>query len=143
MNLTADNYGNLTGLYNSAVGNATDYYALTGRYDMSPPSGGGVSLGWTVTYRNDFLNAHSTATWSGQYFVGGVETILTQWLLTTSTTPNSVWRSTNIGHDEFTRYPPKNQAEIVKALALTADSRHPQDILSHFFVRPASHPFFF
>jgi hypothetical protein len=115
MNLTADNYGNLTGLYNSAVGNATYNYVLAGRYDLSPPSGGGVSLGWAVMWRNEFRTAYSTTTWSGQYFVDGGERILTQWLLTASTTPSSVWESTNIGHDEFTRYPPNNQAEIVKA----------------------------
>ncbi|KAH7872700.1 uncharacterized protein C8R40DRAFT_1071618 [Lentinula edodes] len=27
-----------------------------------------ISVGWVVTYNNEQCNAHSTATWSGQYF---------------------------------------------------------------------------
>ncbi|KAJ3851416.1 hypothetical protein EV368DRAFT_65762 [Lentinula lateritia] len=67
-----------------------------------------ISVGWVVTYNNEQRNAHSTATWSGQYFNNSsVETILTQWLLTTSSTQADVWESTlvghNEGHNEFTR----------------------------------------
>jgi Avidin family len=145
MILTADENGGLTGTYKSAVGNAEDFYILAGRYDASPPlDGSGDSVGWVVTFRNHLRNAHSTTAWSGQYFDGGAERILTNWLLTSSTTPDSVWNSTNIGHDTFTREKPKAHAEIAKTLALTVNSPHPKDILSHFFtfVRPASAIFF-
>ncbi|GAW00357.1 structural origins of high-affinity biotin binding To Streptavidin [Lentinula edodes] len=102
--LIADLEGGLSGQYNSAVGNALSFYNLTGRFDTLPPAGRGVSVGWVVTWKNKYLNAHSTTTWSGQYFnKSGSETIITQWLLTRSTTPDNVWASTTIGHDEFIR----------------------------------------
>src|ERR1700679_210200 len=85
MTLTADATGGLSGKYNSAVGEAEDFYILAGRFDAFPPSGGGVSVGWAVTFRNQKSNAHSTATWSGQYFDSDDEKILTHWLLTSST----------------------------------------------------------
>jgi hypothetical protein len=90
----------------------------------------GLSVGWVVTYRNHKLNAHSTATWSGQYFDGGDERILTHWLLTSSTASSSVWKSTNVGHDTFTRNKPSG-AEIAQAQALTVGSPHPEAILAH------------
>lgn len=120
MTLIADESGGLSGKYNSAVGKAEDFYVLTGRFDVSPPSNKGVSVGWVVTFRNSKLNAHSTSTWSGQYFDGD-ERILTHWLLTSSTDSSSVWNSTNIGHDTFTRKEP-SAAEIVQAHALTVGS---------------------
>ncbi|PPQ65800.1 hypothetical protein CVT26_000390 [Gymnopilus dilepis] len=129
MTLTADGSGGLTGKYNSAVGEAEDFYILTGRYDADPPSGKGTSVGWVVTFRNSKLNAHSTSTWSGQYFGGTNETILTHWLLTTSSTPANVWSSTNIGTDTFTRTKP-SAAEIAKAEAHSLHSPHPEKIIA-------------
>ena len=83
MVLNADVTGRLSGKYKSAVGNAEDFYVLSGRYDVNAPSDKGVSLAWTVAYNNSFRNAHSTAGWSGQYFddLEGEEKILTHWLL--------------------------------------------------------------
>ncbi|KAJ3929964.1 MAG: Avidin/streptavidin [Lentinula lateritia] len=102
--LIADQAGGLSGQYYSAVGAASGFYNLTGRFDSLPPAGRGVSVGWVVTWNNKGRNAHSTTTWSGQYFnKGGSKTLITQWLLTASTTPNNVWASTTIGHDEFIR----------------------------------------
>lgn len=133
MTLIVDENGGLSGEYCSAVGEAEDFYILTGRFDAFPPSDGrGVSVGWVVTFRNNKGNAHSTSTWSGQYFDGGDERILTHWLLTSSTIPSSVWKSTNVGHDTFTRKKP-TASEIAKVKALTVNSPHPEDILSHFF----------
>ena len=129
MTLIADENGGLRGKYNSAVGEAEDFYILTGRFDARPPSDEGVSVGWVVTYHNRKLNAHSTATWSGQFFYDGHERILTNWLLTSSTAPSSVWKSTNVGHDTFTRNKP-SAAEIAKSRALTVGSPHPEDILA-------------
>jgi hypothetical protein len=150
MTLTTDGDGGLSGTYESAVGEAADSYILAGRYDADPPSdGSGTSIGWAVSFRNDELNAHSTATWSGQYFAESdddtiPERILTHWLLTSSTVPDDVWKSTNVGSDTFTREEPSAQAKVAKTRALTVNSSHPDAILSRFFhfVRPASHPFF-
>lgn len=117
MILTADATGGLSGRYNSAVGRAQDFYVLTGRYDTNPPSDTGISLAWTVAFHNSFRNAHSTSGWSGQYFDEDDEEgerIITHWLLTTSSTSESVWSSTNIGTDTFTRNMPE-AADILKA----------------------------
>ncbi|CAA7262589.1 unnamed protein product [Cyclocybe aegerita] len=127
--LIADENGGLSGEYNSAVGTAEDSYILTGRFDADPQPGRGISVGWVVTFRNSRLNANSTTTWSGQYFDGDNERILVHWLLSSSTTPSSVWRSINTGHSTFTRIPP-DAAEIAMARALTVDSPDPEDILA-------------
>jgi len=132
MTLIADENGGLRGKYNSAVGQAEDFYILTGRFDACPPSDEGVSLGWVVSFSNRKLNEHCSTTWSGQYFDGGDERILTRWVLNLSIAPNAVC-PTNIGHDIFTRVGldtftrnKPNTAEIAKAQALTgpgADGR--------------------
>ncbi|CAA7262591.1 unnamed protein product [Cyclocybe aegerita] len=129
MTLIADASGGLSGEYNSAVGEAQDFYILTGRFDADPPTDEGISVGWVVTFRNSQLNAHSTSTWSGQYFDGDNERILTQWLLTSSTAPSSVWTSTRVGNDTFTRNKP-SAAEIAKARAFAVGSPNPEDILA-------------
>lgn len=132
MTLTADAKGGLTGTYNSAVGEAEDNYVLAGRFDTEPPQDEGLSLGWAVSYRNNKENANSTATWSGQYFAadGNVpERILTQWLLTSSTTTASVWDSTLLGHDTFVRNKPSSE-NIAKARALKISSPHPGQIIA-------------
>ncbi|NGO72182.1 hypothetical protein G5C65_28310 [Streptomyces sp. SB3404] len=104
MKLKVGDDGRLSGSYESAVGNAERTYVLTGRVDAEPAGGKqGTTLGWTVSWRNEFRNAHSNTTWSGQYFRKGGERINTQWLLTRSTTPANEWESTWVGHDEFAR----------------------------------------
>ena len=132
MILDVDDDGGLAGIYYSAVGEAENEYILTGRYDADPPAGEGVSVGWVVTFRNSELNANSTTTWSGLYFndaIGQGGRILTQWLLTSSTLPEDIWKSTNIGTDTFTRTKP-SAADIAKARLLTFASPHTEDILA-------------
>ncbi|KAJ3710837.1 signal peptide-tamavidin 1 [Lentinula raphanica] len=132
MILFADGKGGLTGEYNSAVGNAEYWYILAGRFETAPPPDEGLSLGWAVSWRNEYRNAHSTATWSGQYFSQdslGPERILTQWLLTTSTNTDNVWSSTGVGHDTFVRDKPSLEA-IAKAKALRINSPHPEQIIA-------------
>ncbi|KAF7297532.1 Avidin family protein [Mycena indigotica] len=132
MNLTANAAGGLSGTYNSAVGTAEDEYVLTGRFDTTPPSGTGVALGWVVAYKNSLLDAHSTAAWSGQFYAGATELediILTQWLLTTSTTPANNWESTNVNTDTFMPVVPTT-AEVQKAQARGAGSPTAQQIVA-------------
>ena len=93
--------GSFSGTYNSAVGNATWEYELRGRFDTR-----GSSLGWVVSYQNQYRNAHSTAAWSGQRQVQGRERIIqTTWLLTTQTSPADAWKSTNVGFNTFKQHP--------------------------------------
>jgi hypothetical protein len=122
MIVTTTGDGGLTGTYESAVGNAENKYVLTGRYDSAPATNGsGTALGWTVAWRNEFRNAHSVTTWSGQYFGGDQERITTQWLLTSGTTSANEWRSTLVGHDLFTRTAPSAEAvEQARKLGITS-----------------------
>ena len=98
VNLTT---GSFFGTYNSAVGDATKEYWLRGRFDTD-----GTTLGWVVSYQNEYLNAHSTAAWSGQLRIQFEATvpvsIQTTWLLTTQTTSADAWKSTNVGFNVFT-----------------------------------------
>lgn len=105
--VTAGAAGALTGTYESAVGNAESRYVLTGRYDSAPATdGSGTALGWTVAWKNNYRNAHSATTWSGQYVGGAEARINTQWLLTSGTTEANAWKSTLVGHDTFTKVKP-------------------------------------
>ncbi|MGW1074422.1 avidin/streptavidin family protein [Streptomyces sp. NPDC002537] len=124
MIVTANADGGLTGTYESAVGNAQNRYVLTGRYDDAASDSGGTALGWTVGWHNEYRNAHSATTWSGQYFGGDKARISTQWLLTSGTTNADEWRSTMVGHDLFGRAKP-SAAEIEQARKLGAGSADP------------------
>ncbi|MFE6737495.1 avidin/streptavidin family protein [Streptomyces tubercidicus] len=118
--------GSLTGTYESTVGNAENKYVLTGRYDTATTSGTGTALGWTVAWNNSYRNAHSATTWSGQYVGGAHERITTQWLLTSGTTKADAWKSTLVGHDEFTKNKP-SAAAIEKARQMGARSANPYE----------------
>ena len=115
--------GSFFGKYCSAVGDAKCEYDLIGRIDME-----GDTLGWVVTYRNDYLNAHSTCTWSGHWeWCPGKESkliILTTWLLTSQTRNEDDWAATNIGFDIFTTNPPSKE-QIAKA-RLCRQFSHPK-----------------
>ncbi|MFB7181112.1 avidin/streptavidin family protein [Streptomyces sp. NPDC056257] len=108
--VTANADGGLTGTYESAVGNAESRYVLTGRYDAAAADGTGTALGWTVAWKNNYRNAHSATTWSGQYVGGAEAKINTQWLLTSGTTAADAWKSTLVGHDTFTKVKPSAAA---------------------------------
>jgi hypothetical protein len=116
MTITTTTDGQITGLYQSAVGDATGRYVLTGRFDTTPERETGTAIGWTVSWKNDVREAHSVTSWSGQFFDGAQQQILTQWLLTSGTTQQDKWASTLVGHDEFTRTAPTPQ-EAAKAKA--------------------------
>ena len=116
--------GSFFGKYCSAVGKAKQQYDLVGRFDTE-----GDTLGWVVTYRNNYLNAHSTCTWSGYVEVSpGKESkpiILTTWLLTSQTRNADDWAGTNIGFDTFSVDPPSEE-QIVTA-RLRRQFSHPKN----------------
>ena len=114
--------GVFSGLYNSTVGEAEKWYIMVGRADTE-----GNTVGWTVVYKNEYLNAHSTCTWSGQFQAdkSGSTVILTTWLLTTQTTPPENWESTRVGFDYFTDIAPSN-ADIERA-KLHCKQSHPKN----------------
>ncbi|NUT49434.1 MAG: hypothetical protein HOV94_19310 [Saccharothrix sp.] len=127
MIVTAKPDGSLVGTYESAVGNAESRYVLAGRYDTASVDGVGTTLAWTVSWRNDFRNAHSATAWSGQFFGGDKARITTKWLLASSTTPANEWQSTLVGGDVFTQTKP-TEAEIERARALGVASPNPPDL---------------
>ncbi|KAF7297531.1 Avidin family protein [Mycena indigotica] len=122
MNLTAHPSGWLNGWYNSAVGNAQNSYALAGRFDTAPPgeaNSTGITLGWAVAYQNSDRNAHSTAVWSGQFFAGASEwedVIMTQWVLTTSSTLENNWGAARVGGNKFMRQQSGSEVETQQVL---------------------------
>ena len=116
--------GSFFGKYCSAVGDAKYEYDLVGRFDTE-----GDTLGWVVTYQNNYLNAHSTCTWSGHMELSpGKESkpiILTTWLLTSQTSNEDDWAATNIGFDTFTTDPPSEE-QIARA-KLCRQFSHPKN----------------
>ncbi|XP_060588446.1 streptavidin-V2-like [Ruditapes philippinarum] len=93
--------GQITGKYNSAVGNAEDYYSLTGRYTRAGTDDNAVVLGWVVSWNNEvFGNSNSSTSWSGIYYPDE-RIIRTQWLLTRFKARNDYWETTMVNHDEF------------------------------------------
>jgi hypothetical protein len=94
--------GQINGKYNSAVGNAEDYYSLTGRYTRAGTDNNAVVLGWVVSWNNEmFGNSNSSTSWSGIYYPNE-RIIRTQWLLTRFKERNDYWDTTMVNHDEFT-----------------------------------------
>ena len=60
----------------------------------------------TVTFKNDYGNAKSTTTWSGQRQISMSKNrpvIITTWLLTSQTEPKDNWKSTTTNKDTFRR----------------------------------------
>uniref|UniRef100_UPI001D1A5BA8 Streptavidin,Superoxide dismutase [Cu-Zn],Streptavidin n=1 Tax=Streptomyces avidinii TaxID=1895 RepID=UPI001D1A5BA8 len=107
--------------------NAESRYVLTGRYDSAPATdGSGTALGWTVAWKNNYRNAHSATTWSGQYVGGAEARINTQWLLTAGTTEANAWKSTLVGHDTFTKVKP-SAASIDAAKKAGVNNGNPLD----------------
>ncbi|GAA2662547.1 MULTISPECIES: avidin/streptavidin family protein [Actinosynnema] len=124
--IAVDEDGNVTGEYTSAVGEAAGSYPLLGRCNNPVDAVHGAAIGWTVSWVNDVVDAHSVTTWSGQHFEAGPdpERITASWLLTSETTTAEVWESTVVGQDLFTRVPPDAGA-VARLLRMGARSSHP------------------
>jgi hypothetical protein len=92
--LEADSSGRLSGTLRSGVGEGPGHYPLTGFYSPVPKSNGAV-LGFVVCWSN----VHSLTAWTG-HFHPDEDVITATWLLAGK---SGEWRSTNIGHDLFSR----------------------------------------
>jgi hypothetical protein len=113
----------VTGTYQTAVGDAQGIYQLYGATD-SEPTTPNQAVGFVVAWENEFGSSHSATAWSGQWqLINGQETITTMWLLTSETDPTQDWQSTLVGKDVFTRTQP-SQAHIEKTARQSAWS-HP------------------
>jgi hypothetical protein len=92
--LEADGSGRLSGSLRSGVGEAPNHFPLTGFFSPGLKAKGAV-LSFVVSW----TDVHSLTAWAGHYDPD--ENIITAtWLLTGAT---DEWRSTNIGHDLFSR----------------------------------------
>lgn len=90
--------GGLTGEYQSAVGNASGTYALTGSYDPA-----GCTLGFCVTWVNSVNgNSQSTTCWVGEAQNGAINTMYTLvYAIPPKTEP---WRQYITNVDYFRRH---------------------------------------
>jgi hypothetical protein len=122
----------ISGIYHNEAGQAKGDYNFSGLVEPSPLDSN-QAVSWVVTWvrLGDNKNFHSVTAWSGQYQLVNnpqtgqpMEVISAEWLLTSETTPDADWASTNIGHDVFTRTPPSSAA-VVARLKMSAWS-HPR-----------------
>lgn len=114
----------ITGTYWTAVGQASGRYDLIGFIDTALPSPGGQAVGWTVVWNNATGTSNSVTTWSGQYQSdGGVEEVVTFWLLTSEQASANDWGATQIGKNRFVRSAPT--PEMIKASKRHHATAHP------------------
>ena len=109
----------LGGTYESAVGNATGAYNLTGSYVSPPPpppadagtvskDGAALPVSFVVHFRNEQRDARSVGAWNGHVVGGGADgqplRIRTTWLLTSvPAEPGALWASKRVGEDTFVK----------------------------------------
>ncbi len=112
MNLQVDGM-QVTGTYQTAVGNAQGIYQLYGLTDSDPAIPTNQAVGFVVVWENEYGSSYSVTAWSGQWqMIGSEESITTMWLLTSESDPSQDWKSTIVGKDVFTRnQPPQHQIE--------------------------------
>jgi Avidin family len=119
---------NITGRYNTKVGDAEGWYSLTGR--ASGVHDKGEVVGFVVLWNNDRADTNSVTVWTGELLRDrlGSERIETMWLLTAGSSVEEEWRSTRTGKDVFARNPPT--AERAELLSQTTAPSHPKGLLS-------------
>ncbi|VDI27425.1 Hypothetical predicted protein [Mytilus galloprovincialis] len=95
--------GEIIGKYNSAVGAATDYYPLSGRFTIPDQDSTSCIVGFVVAWNNKaYGNADSSTSFTGTYYKD-TDKIYTFWILTSYKKYNDMWENSNIGKDVFTR----------------------------------------
>ncbi|XP_052785609.1 streptavidin-like [Mya arenaria] len=97
--LTCSN-GFIVGRYFSGDVNA-GFYELAGRYQL--PDDQTCILGWIIAYENELYgNSNSTTSFSGIHYQEE-EMIRTHWLQTHNHPRDSLWKTTTINHDDYTK----------------------------------------
>ena len=102
-----DKDGNISGKYNSAAGNAEDFYALSGKLEPGLlDRSKGRPVGLTVVWKNDKMDACSVTTWSGQFYsLPDKDVLIANWLLTRCQDFKDAWEATIVGQDHFVKVP--------------------------------------
>ena len=99
----ACNNGHLSGLYNSAVGEAANYYNLSGTYTMAGPTRRDTILGFSVAWNNEAHgNSNSTTSWTGIHYESQNK-IFTTWILTRFTSVADKWSNSYVDQNVFER----------------------------------------
>lgn len=123
MTLAVDG-NNITGTYQTAVGDASGTYDLVGRTDTDNDAS--QAVGFVVTWQNQYGSSDSVTTWSGQYqIVDGIDTIVATWLLTQETNNDDDWKSTLVNKDLFIRTAP-NKEKVQELLKKGVQPSHPK-----------------
>lgn len=101
------NGSNVTGTYETVVGEASGVYHLVGVVDNSP-NGRVQAVAFVVVWVNDDSgNSHSVTSWSGQYqFSGQEEIITTIWNMSLESEYGHECLSSLTGHNVFSRVKP-------------------------------------
>jgi hypothetical protein len=113
--------GLITGTYTTAVSAgacAKGVFGVTGRTDVDSD---GSSAAWSVVWRNEQSDCHSSTAWAGQF---NIETGLLAafWLLSSQSDEPEAWAATSLGIDTFSQGgPPKGEG----GRPLTSGRSHP------------------
>jgi hypothetical protein len=101
MELIVNEKGALTGWYQNNAGNVTGRFPLVGVINQRPANAVvPTTLGWSVAWRTDSTDFHSTTSWTGQWTAD--DRIVTGWILATRVDkPSELWRQLHMGMDEF------------------------------------------
>ncbi|VDI56279.1 Hypothetical predicted protein [Mytilus galloprovincialis] len=98
--------------YNSAVGNAENFYLLLGRCTIPVMEPSNCIIGFVVAWNNEaYGNSNSATSFTGTYYED-TDKIYTFWILTRYTMYADMWASNHIGQNVFTRIP-SNPTDIV------------------------------
>jgi hypothetical protein len=117
------------GKYHTAVGQAKGEYDLIGKINIDAETGHKQNtVGFVVTWNNNYGNSHSGSTWSGQYScINEVETIKTTWLLTVEQSEKNEWASTQVGFDSFSKIKTSDE-DVLLNIAKGIRPSHPFNI---------------
>jgi len=109
----------ISGMYNTASGNASGNYPFVGRIDGGAPSGSASATGWTVVWSNSSGDSASATSWTGLYHppnANTTEEIYTLWFLANELPEEADWYAIHAGQDTFTRTKPSPET-VAKARA--------------------------
>jgi hypothetical protein len=107
LKLQASDDGQLSGLYQSAVGPVQGWYSLTGQYDSNAiqkeANAPITTLTFNVLWANENGDLQSITTWNGQLLSDGNHLYMGWLLVAQSQSDRDVWGSLQFGVDQFTK----------------------------------------
>lgn len=93
--------GEIIGKYNSAVGAATEYNPLSGRFTICDQDSTSYTVGFNVAWNNEAHgNSNSTTSFTGTYYKDANK-IYTFWIMARYTKYADTWENSYIGKNIF------------------------------------------